>query len=356
MVEFERADRLLMNRIQADFPLVERPYAAIAADLGMTEGEALERTRRLRRDGVIRQISAIFDSRALGYSSTLAAMRFAPDDLERGAKVVSSHPGVSHNYERNHAFHLWFTLTVPPGTDLLEEIQRIAEAAGADETLVLPTIRLYKIGVVLDTTGERPADAKEDGPVRSHGAHRPLTEVEVAAVRELQKHHEAVERPFDAGAAALGLPLDDYLALARRFVEEGRMRRFAAILRHRRAGFAFNAMGVWDVPDEDLEDVGPRMGSFKAVSHCYRRPRYPPEWPYSIFTMVHGMTREACEEALEAIRREVGDYPRATLWTLREFKKVRVKYFCEAPWRPPAALVRGRAGPVRTPAEAPAAA
>jgi DNA-binding Lrp family transcriptional regulator len=353
-LEFDRTDRLLMNRLQADFPLVDRPFAAIAADLGVDEAEAIERTRRLRRDGVIRQISAIFDSRALGYSSTLAAMRFASDDLERGAKVVSSHPGVSHNYERNHAFNLWFTLTVPPGGELLREVERLADAAGADETLVLPTIRLYKIGVVLDTTGEQPADAKEDGPVKTHGAYRPLTDGEIAAVRELQKHHEAIDRPFDAGAAALGLPLDDYLALARRFVDEGRMRRFAAILRHRKAGFAFNAMGVWDVPDEDLDGIGPRMGAFKAVSHCYRRPRYPPEWPFSVFTMVHGMTREACDEALEAIRREVGDYPRATLWTLREFKKVRVKYFCEGAWTPPAALVRGRAGPVRAPDPVPA--
>ena len=104
------------------------------------------------------------------------------------------------------------------------------------------------------------------------------------------------------------------------------MRRFAAVMNHRSAGFKANAMGVWAVPDDELGEIGPRMAGFSLVSHCYRRPTYD-DWPYSVFTMVHGKNARECEQTIAAIQAETGVDEYALLWSIKEYKKTRVKYF-----------------------------
>jgi len=106
------------------------------------------------------------------------------------------------------------------------------------------------------------------------------------------------------------------------------MRRFAAVLHHRQAGFSANAMGVWAVPGDDaeIERVGALMAGFRAVSHCYRRPSYP-DWPYNIFTMVHGRSPEECEQTLTAVAAKTGIRDHRALYSTKEYKKVRVRYF-----------------------------
>jgi DNA-binding Lrp family transcriptional regulator len=114
--------------------------------------------------------------------------------------------------------------------------------------------------------------------------------------------------------------------MIRSFKERKLMRRFAAVMNHRNAGFKANAMGVWAVPDEHLDEIGPAMAGFAAVSHCYRRPTYE-DWPYNVFTMVHGRSARDCEATIEAIRRETGIDEYCLLWSIKEYKKVRVRYF-----------------------------
>ncbi len=125
------------------------------------------------------------------------------------------------------------------------------------------------------------------------------------------------------------MSVDELLAACQVFVDRNYMRRFAAVLNHRKAGFGANGMAVWQVPEEDLEEIGPRMAAFQAVSHCYKRPTYP-DWPYSIFTMVHARSKQACEEAIEAIAEDTGltdPSRRAVLYSTYEFKKIRLMYF-----------------------------
>jgi DNA-binding Lrp family transcriptional regulator len=293
----------------------------------------LRRLRRLKDAEIVRQLSAIFDTRALGYSSTLVAARYPDDRLFEAADIVGGHPGVSHNYRRTHAFNLWYTLAVEPESELgLEEtMQRLHEASGAESTRLLPTLKLYKINVQLDMTGERANDAKEDAPrpapVRGDGVLP--TDEDKRMIEVLQRDLPVVPRPFDAWADDAGVSTDELLDACRVFVERTYMRRFAAVLNHRRAGFGANGMAVWRVPEEELEEIGPRMAAFKAVSHCYRRPTYP-DWPYSIFTMVHARSKEACEEAIAAIAEDTGITDpdrRAVLYSTYEFKKIRLMYY-----------------------------
>jgi len=330
--ELEDLDRELLNAVQWDFPLVAEPFAALGERLGTSEPDVRARVQRVKDAEVLRQLSAIFDTRALGYSSALVAAKVDPDRIDEAAAVMSRHPGVSHNYKRNHAYNLWYTLAVPPGDSLTEHIDVLHHDSGSLVTRPLPTLKLYKIGVKLDMTGSTAADAKSEvlpheQPERRTDMEAPtLRDLEVATISVVQEDLPLVERPFDAQGAALGVSGDDVLAMLQSFKERKLMRRFAAVMNHRNAGFKANAMGVWAVPEDRLEELGPMMAGFAAVSHCYRRPTYD-DWPYSVFTMVHGRSARDCEATIDAIRSETGIDEYALLWSVKEYKKVRVRYF-----------------------------
>jgi DNA-binding Lrp family transcriptional regulator len=325
-------DRELLNAVQWDFPLEPRPFAALGERLGLSEPDVRARVAAVKDAGVLRQLSAIFDTRALGYNSSLVAARIDPDRVDEAAATISAHPGVSHNYKRNHAYNLWYTIAVPPGESLDEHLDVLHQQSGAIVTRKLPTLRLYKIGVKLDMTGQTAADAKvavaeHERPERREHMDAPvLSDLEIAAIRVVQEDLPLVERPFAAQAAELGCSEDDVLGLLASFKERKLMRRFAAVMNHRTAGFKANAMGVWAVPEDRLDDIGPQMAGFALVSHCYRRPTYP-DWPYSVFTMVHGKHSRDCETTIAAIRDETGVDDYALLWSIKEYKKTRVRYF-----------------------------
>jgi DNA-binding Lrp family transcriptional regulator len=332
--QLEDADRELLNAVQWDFPLEPRPYLVLAERLGIDEAEVRARVARVKELGVLRQLSAIFDTRALGYGSSLVAAKIDPDRVDEAAAVISAHPGVSHNYKRNHAYNLWYTIAVPPGDSLDDHIEVLHRASGALVTRKLPTLKLYKIGVKLDMTGQTPADARVDvleheRPERREHMEAPeLSELEVAAIRISQEDLPLVERPFAAEAEQIGTDEETLLAMLRSFKERKLMRRFAAVMNHRSAGYKANAMGVWAVPDEALDEMGPRMAGFAFVSHCYKRPTYD-DWPYSVFTMVHGHNGRDCEQTIAAIQAETGVDDYALLWSVKEYKKTRVRYFTD---------------------------
>src|SRR5439155_18456482 len=194
-----------------------------------------------------------------------------------------------------------YTLAVPRTSDLEANVERLHELSGAESTRIMYTLKLFKIGVNLDMIGTRAADAQatpEYGEAdRERARSSALTEQDVELIREMQEDLPAVEEPFRPMAERLGYDQDELFAHADDLKRRGFYRRFAAILYHRRAGFHANAMGVWVVPPDKVDEIGPRMASFAAVSHCYHRPTYP-DWPFSIFTMVHGRSAEQCEEIL----------------------------------------------------------
>jgi siroheme decarboxylase len=327
-------DRELLNAVQWDFPLDARPYAVIGDRLGISEVETRERVATVKEAGVLRQLSAIFDTRALGYGSSLVAAKIDPDRIDDAAQVMSAHPGVSHNYKRNHAFNLWYTIAVPPGDSLEEHVDVLHRDSGATVTRRLPTLKLYKIGVKLDMTGKTGADARaevleHERPERREVMPAPdLSEREIAAIRVVQEDLPLVERPFEAQGELIGCSEDDVLEMLQSFKERKLMRRFAAVMNHRSAGYKANAMGVWAVPDDELEEIGPLMAGFARVSHCYKRPTYE-DWPYSVFTMVHGMNARECEDTIAAIKQETGVDEYALLWSVKEYKKTRVRYYTD---------------------------
>lgn len=322
----DQTDKQLLNLLQTGFPLVSEPFAALADELGIDEDEIIRRVRDFKEQKIIRQISAIFDSAALGYKSSLVAFKVEKSRIEQVAEVVSSHPGVSHNYERSHDYNLWFTVTVPPGTTPEIEVEKLAELAKPLAVRLFPTLKVFKIGVAFDMTdGESPqvnlnhAQAPKREPLE-------LSEDDIRAIRALQRDLPIEHSPFSSLARDAGMTADQLVEKARIFLQTGAMRRYAAVLRHREAGFSANAMVVWVVPAGKLEETGVKMAEHPAVSHCYQRPTYP-DWPYSLFTMIHGRTSSDCEGAVREISESTGITDYALIYSTREFKKTRVKYY-----------------------------
>jgi siroheme decarboxylase len=329
------SDAALLGVLQEYVPFVERPFAELGERCGLTEDETLVRVKALKEAKVIRQISAIFDTRSLGYASSLVAARIAPEKLDAAVAIINSHPGVSHNYLRNHEFNLWYTIAVPPISKLGLEgtVDLLHKLSGAETTRLLPTLRLFKIGVRFDVEGEaKPDDQSKPAYTEANRSEaRQLTAKEIEFVRLMQRDIALVEEPFLALAEELGMSFDEAAAMHHDFLTSGRMRRFAAVLHHRKAGFGANAMGVWAGPQDDpeaLRKLGETMAGFRAVSHAYQRPSYP-DWPYNLFTMVHGKSEEECEQTLAAISEATGITDRHALYSTKEFKKVRVRYFTD---------------------------
>ncbi len=331
----DAADLKLLDVIQQQVPLVERPFHAIAQQLGSDEAQVLRRIAALKAKphAVIRQISAIFDSKSLGYTSCLVAAKVDQARLDSAVAAINAHPGVSHNYHRNHAYNLWYTVAVPPDSRLgLERtVQILHRRSGAIATRLMPSLKLYKIGVRFNLSGESELTARSDAPAfNSDNQDRAATfsvgEADKRMIRVLQQDLPIESRPFDKWAEQAGVSVAELLAAAKRYEEIGSMRRFSAVLRHRQAGFGANAMGAWNVPPPQQDAFGQTAASFSAVSHCYLRPSYA-DWPYCIFTMVHGQSPTECEQVLAAIAKETGITDYAALYSSHEYKKVRVKYF-----------------------------
>jgi DNA-binding Lrp family transcriptional regulator len=295
--------------------------------------EVMERSRRLLDERIIREITPIFDTRALGYSSMLVAAKVDAENPHRAAKIINAHPGVSHNYLRTHEFNLWFTIATPPDSELgldgtLAVLQRLTGATSIRE---LPTLCLFKINMNLEMEGgtEELAAAAEAMPPRELEA-QPYDERDVAVIRALQGPMAIVERPYEEAASAVGMDSAGFLRHLRGMQERKILRRVAAILYHRRAGFSANGMGVWRVPEEKIMETGARMAAVRGISHCYQRPTYK-DWPYSVFTMAHGRSKEECDAVLDSIASEhdLHGEDRATLYSSTEFKKIRLHYFTE---------------------------
>jgi DNA-binding Lrp family transcriptional regulator len=332
-IPLDEADKRLMNLLQSSFPLAREPYVLIGGEAGLATDEVMARTRRLLEERIIREITPIFDTRALGYSSMLVAAKVDSRNPQRAARIINEHPGVSHNYLRTHEFNLWFTIATPPDSRLgldrtLAVLQRLTDAESIRQ---LPTLRLFKINMNLEMEAgtEALAASVEAAPPRELFP-QPYDDRDVAVIRALQGPMEVCDRPYDGAAAAVGMDVEAFLEHLRAMVERKLLRRVAAILYHRRAGFSANGMGVWRVRAERIDEVGRRMAAVRGISHCYQRPTYP-DWPYSVFTMAHGRSKPECDAILDRIADEHALHgpDRATLYSSTEFKKVRLHYFTD---------------------------
>ena len=324
--EIDDADRTLLSAIQADLPVRQHPFDAVAQRCGVGEDEVIDRIARLRSSGLIRRIGAIFDSRRLGYASTLVAARIPAGRLEEVAAMVSELPGVTHNYGRRHDYNLWFTLTAESAEAIDAMLEELKRRTGINDFHSLPALAVYKIRVHFDLDGKPPppAQAPPAGPaVRLNEQQRQL-------VRLLQDDLPPTSEPYDELARQLGWPVERVLEQIRQWLDAGVIRRIGAVVRHHRLGFAANGMAVFDVPDDRIDEAGRCLSGHAEVSHCYGRPALP-DFPYTLFAMTHGRSVEEVTAAVARMAEQIGVDHFDVLFSDREFKKTSMKYFMEPP-------------------------
>lgn len=329
----------VLTRIQRDFPVVSRPFAALGEELGLTEDEVRSAVTRLSERRLIRSLGPVFDPRALGYVSTLCAASVPAEKVDTVAAIINARPEVTHNYLRAHPVNLWFTVIAQPEARLAQIIAELERDTG----LVihnLPAERLFKIRVEFDFTDGAPVSAAAPASAlvspAAPGSGVPAaggaslsgfpTEEDRAAIRALQDGLPVEARPFAAVAARAGLSEGELLARTTLFLERGYLRRLGALVRHRATGVTANAMSVWRCPLEQAEAAGQTMTGFREVSHCYQRPAFE-GWPYTLFAMIHAATEEGCQSAAARLSEATGLSDYELLFSTRELKKTSMRYF-----------------------------
>ena len=231
----------ILYRIQKSFPLVKRPFEQIAKELNISEDEVLKILQKEKENKIIRQTSAIFDTKKLGYTSSLVAFEIAAEDIDDAVIILNSHPGISHNYERNHTYNIWFTLAIAPNSKstLEDTIATLAKLTKAKDYIILPTLKLFKISVKLDTTNQA---EKKEKVARTDFKGMELNDYHYNIIKEAQNDIEITQEPFKEIVEKLNISYDEFFSVLEEFQETGVMRRFASILNHRHAGFGANAM------------------------------------------------------------------------------------------------------------------
>ena len=309
----------LLNAYQRNFPLEPTPFATIAAARGETEAEVLGHFREAQVRGVLSRVGPVFAPGRAG-ASTLAALAVPPQDLERVAELVSAYPQVNHNYAREHRFNLWFVVTAADAVELNRVLDEVRRHTGFP-LLDLPMIEGYHIDLGFDLAKEcAQRQMVVDGVPGSPDI---LNTPERALLGALQSGLPLVSRPFEAIAARLGSNEAAVIEQLHAWLRNGLIKRFGVVVRHHELGFAANAMVVWDIPADEVGERGRALAALPWVTLCYQRPRRLPDWPYNLFSMIHGRDRGTVLAQTEAAAQcfGLGGVARAVLFSTRRYKQ-----------------------------------
>lgn len=316
------AEAQLLEILQQDFPLVERPFHEIGASCGLTEEQVLTQVHRLIAENLIRDVSAFFNLKRMGWYSTLIACEVETAGLEEVAARINSHPGVSHNYLRDHSYNVWFTLAAATAENLEKGLKALVNDPHIRRYRNFPALRTFKIGVNfrLGAGMKKEADRLQLYPESAVS----LTNLEQKVISCLNAGIPLEARFWDKPAAGLGITIEALFSVIRGLKQKGVLKRISALLRHRNAGFSHNAMVCFNIPEQNIQDAGTRLAAFEAVSHCYQRPVYP-DWPYPLFAMMHARSESTCRNIIRQMTEAIQCRDYIVLFSRRELKKEKIR-------------------------------
>ncbi|MFB6299812.1 MAG: Lrp/AsnC family transcriptional regulator [Halobacteriales archaeon] len=327
----DELDARLIDGYQSGFPVTERPFRVVATALETTEADVLDRVTRLCDRGIFRRFGAVLNPPVIG-SSTLAALAAPADRFEEIAAIVNGYQQVNHNYRRDHDWNMWFVVTAST-RDRRDAILAEIESKTGRSVLNLPMLTDYYIDlefpVVNDDRFARESLTETDVSATriSEQARSDLTDLEARLLLEIQDGFPLTETPYRDIAAALDVQLSDVLATIERLQADGCIKRIGCIVNHIVTGFDSNCMVVWDVPDEELDDRGLAVGRLPSVTLCYHRPRRPEhDWPYNLFTMIHGRESAAVDAQIDELASEYLPFDHERLYSTATLKQTGAQY------------------------------
>lgn len=318
------AELRLLNDWQHGFPLCRDPFGVLAAQTGLEREQVLAALRRAQDDGRISRIGGVF-AHGSGGDAMLAAMAVPAHRIDDVAATVSAHPGVNHNYLREHHHNLWFVMTGADREAVEAGVSGLERATGL-RALRLRMLRPYRIDLGFDLGGDtahRPMRAAPGLPAAA-----PLPAGQWPLARRVEGGLPLVARPYAAWAEELGCDEDSVTERIGQWLAEGRLKRFGVVVRHHELGFAANAMTVFDVPDDHVDACGQALAEQAGVTLAYRRTRAE-GWPYNLYAMVHGTHRDAVTAVIERVTHAAGlaQRPREVLFSTRRFKQTGARRF-----------------------------
>ncbi len=310
----------LLNNWQRDFPLVSAPFELMGRQVGAGETAIVQALAHLSQRGAISRVGAVFAPRRLG-AGALAAVAAPPERLEEVATIINACPSVNHNYQREHHYNLWFVVTAADVAQRTQVFEQLTKQTGCP-VIAMPLAEEFHIDLGFDLRSGHSAARHEcaSAPVRD------LSAVEKRLAAVLQDGLRLCERPFAELGERAGLSEDVTLTYLLKWVTEGLIKRFGVIVRHHELGYRANAMVVFDVPDEQASDVGRQLAAQAGVTLSYRRERCLPEWPYNLYCMVHGRSREEVAPVVAQLEVIAGKKANA-LFSVRRFKQCGARYF-----------------------------
>lgn len=306
-------DLRLMAYLHGGFPLVDEPYAAVAQALGTTEQDVLQRLQRLLDDGYLTRFGPLFQIERAGGQFVLAALSAPEAQFDAVTAQVNALPEVAHNYRRDHVLNMWFVVAAETPEAAWAACDRIEAATGLP-VHAFPKEREYFVGLYLPLLS--PAPRVGEAPARALPAHAPtaqptvLTDFDRQLIAATQSGLPLVARPYDTVAAMLGSTGEAVRTRLAELLAAGVVRRIAAVPNHYRLGYAANGMSVWDVADAQVDALARQVAQLPGVSHCYLRPRSLPVWPYNLFAMLHGRSRDEVAEQAAQLAQLLGPHCR----------------------------------------------
>ncbi len=306
----------IINNFQRGLPLCGKPYQEIAKQLSSTnisytESDIFSAIKELDDIGVISRIGPVFDHKKAG-ASTLAALAVPPEELDKVAGIVNQFDQVNHNYAREHDFNLWFVVTASDPVALNNTITRIEVLTGLP-VLVLPMEASYHLDLAfsinITNTLSQQVNTEHQAcyqETASNSEISALTETQKSQLRNLiEKGLPKSLTPFAELAEKINVDEPQVHRQIALWQEDGLIRRFGLVVKHRKLGFNANAMVVWNVPEKQIDNIATRLAKCPEVSLCYQRPRRLPDWPYNLFCMIHGRDRDVVLKQIAQITEEL---------------------------------------------------
>lgn len=316
-----KKNKIFLEEIQKDLPLVSDPYKKIASKTGLSEKKIINKIKILISKKIIRELSAIFNSKKLGYKSTLVAMHVDPVLINTITKKINDHPGVSHNYLRSNKYNIWFTLTIKNEKKFEDEIKKILKHSIINKYLILPSNKSFKTNVFFKFTN------KDNNNYNNTIIDKKiiLNDLNIKLINQLQNNNYILSNPWKNISDSLNIS-EKYLFLnIQKLKDIGALKRISAVIRHQKVGYKSNCMICFNVPENKINKAGKIISNFPEVSHCYQRQTYT-DWNYSLYVMIHQHSKKQCNILIENLSNKINCKDYQILYSLKELKKERVKY------------------------------